>query len=190
MSKDWFVVLFIFGFAIPDFHLVTEGKFEETDRGFVFRRMRGFKVQGFIELERGELNGTTYVNLVYYRVWPLWIERSESIDETARLTVLYLRDLLSRQPTPITTTDATNEHCNHVIGLVMDEMMGALSRTQEVSMGKWFALSISGLLWIASGVALFMLWPLTEGFHLIELVSVVGAALYATFETRQYFKES
>ncbi len=156
-------------------------KVEDTKRGFLFKRRRSI-VQGVIELERGK-NSETFVNIALYRVWNYWIEKTEGTEESLRLDVAYLKDILQRQEPPVPFEDASPNHCDHIVDDIIYEMMGIYMRAQNTARGKWLALAVTIMLWIVSTIVV------AEGFGIADILAAIGIAVYATYATREYFKE-
>ena len=157
---------------------------EETDRGYLLNLFQGY-VEGYMELERSRRN-RTFVNFVYYHYdrWRYHLAPRTSVEENLHLAILFLRDAFQRNDPPIAVHEnrQVRAHTQFVTDLVIDDLMPRLMRTREISSWKWLGLIASFVFWVVSGILFF------EGAALIDVVSTIGVALYASYETAGLFR--
>lgn len=168
------------------FWLVLRKDAEETDRGYLLELVN-YYLEGYVELERHEdRKDRTFVNVAicHYDRWRYHLAPRSSVEQHIQYVMLALTNLFQRNDPPIALSENRQAHIHtqFVRDRLVDDLTGRIARTREISTWKWLGLAVSFLLWITSAILFF------EGYAIIDVVSTIGIALYASYETAGLFK--
>jgi len=119
------------------------------------------RIQTILEIVEGDKSDETTIHLAVFEKRAYDINFNEDVEEAGKAAIDYLEDIFFKrnsikiEPAPLTNADI-------LVDYIVDEMLGAVTRFQEMSMQRRFSIIIAGII-IVVAVGLLISNLLIEG---------------------------
>ena len=151
---------------------------EETRRGIIIRSLPKKNPQVVIELERGDNDNETFVNVAIFEKGNYEFRRTPRLEEQSTIFMLYLKNVLSRIENGIEFMDISDLHADPLVAQIVEENKGITPYVEGINMMGIFKI----IMFIGGVVSVGYLFSIERS---IEATSILFFLfMYLAFELR------